>query len=271
MKITRKRIIIGAVIAAAVMAVCFFCLKDVKTKSYDEKPSINAENKSEEKPKDIELPGGITDSGGNAAGNEESENGAAKNVIGGSEKTLPESGAENEKESIKAPQKKTEEQKEVKGKKKKGEVPESVQNKQLSCTLSVRCDTILDNIKALNPEKIELVPKNGVIFEARSVVFYEGESAFNVLLREMKKNKIHLEFVNTPIYNSAYIEGIANLYELDCGELSGWLYSVNGSFPNCGCSRYKLKNGDKLEFVYTCDLGADVGAVFKEGEGQRDE
>ena len=26
----------------------------------------------------------------------------------------------------------------------------------------------------------------------------------------------------TPIYNSAYIEGIHNLYEFDCGSLSGW-------------------------------------------------
>ena len=39
--------------------------------------------------------------------------------------------------------------------------------------------------------------------------------------REMKKAKIHMEFRNTPIYNSAYIMGINNLYEFDVGELSG--------------------------------------------------
>ena len=41
-----------------------------------------------------------------------------------------------------------------------------------------------------------------------------------------------------------YIEGINNLYEFDCGEQSGWMYSVNGWFPNYGCSRYQLKDGD---------------------------
>lgn len=127
-----------------------------------------------------------------------------------------------------------------------------------TCTLSVRCDTILNNMDWLNPEKVELVPEDGVIFPATEVTFYEGESVFNVLQRELKKAKIHMEFTDTPMYNSAYIEGINNLYEFDCGEQSGWMYSVNGWFPNYGCSRYQLQDGDVVEWVYTCELGADV-------------
>lgn len=141
----------------------------------------------------------------------------------------------------------------------------TVTDRKMSCTISVRCDTILNNMKALDPEKIELVPEDGVIFPASKVTFYEGESVFNVLLREMKKNKIHMEFVNTPINNSAYIEGINNLYEFDCGELSGWMYKVNDWFPNYGCSRYQLKEGDVVEWVYTCDLGRDVGGYYSAG------
>ena len=128
-----------------------------------------------------------------------------------------------------------------------------------TCTLSVRCDTILNNIGNLNPEKVELVPENGVILAATTVTFYEGESVFNVLQREMRRAGIHMEFVNTPIYNSAYIEGINNLYEFDCGNLSGWMYKVNDWFPNYGCSRYQLKQGDVIEWIYTCDLGRDIG------------
>jgi hypothetical protein len=135
----------------------------------------------------------------------------------------------------------------------------------LTCTLSVRCDTILDNISWLDPEKAELVPPDGVIFPAASVTFYEGESVFDVLRREMKRAGIHLEFANTPMYNSAYIEGINNLYEFDCGELSGWMYKVNDWFPNYGCSRYALKDGDVVEWVYTCSLGVDVGGYYSVG------
>lgn len=141
----------------------------------------------------------------------------------------------------------------------------TITDKKMTCTLSVRCDTILKNISWLDPEKVELVPEDGVIFAAQKVTFYEGESVFNLLQREMKKNKIHMEFMNTPIYNSAYIEGIHNLYEFDCGELSGWMYQVNGWFPNYGCSRYQLKEGDVVEWVYTCDLGRDVGGFYSTG------
>lgn len=132
-------------------------------------------------------------------------------------------------------------------------------DKKMTATLTVRCDTLLNNMDRLNPEKVELVPADGVIFPATSVTFYEGESVFNLLQREMKKNKIHLAFKNTPIYNSAYIQGIHNLYEFDGGDLSGWTYRVNGWFPNYGASRYQLKEGDVVEWLYTCDLGRDVG------------
>lgn len=140
-----------------------------------------------------------------------------------------------------------------------------IENKELTCTLSVRCDTILDNIKGLDKEKQDLVPSDGVILKEQTVKFYDGESVFDVLQREMKNNKIHMEFVNTPMYNSAYIEGICNLYEFDCGELSGWMYKVNDWFPNYGCSRYRLQQGDKVEWVYTCNLGVDVGGYSATG------
>ena len=128
-----------------------------------------------------------------------------------------------------------------------------------SCTISISCATILDNLDLCDPEKKELVPEDGWILEPMTVTFYEGESVFNVLQRTCKQQKIHMEFEDTPMYNSAYIEGIHNLYEFDVGELSGWMYSVNDWFPNYGCSRYQLQDGDIVEWVYTCDYGADVG------------
>lgn len=121
-----------------------------------------------------------------------------------------------------------------------------------ACTLTVSCEEILSHMDKLNPDKVDLVPSNGMIFSSSNVGFKDGESVFDVLQREMRENKIHMEFVNTPSTNSAYIEGINNLYEFDCGERSGWMYKVNGEYPNVGCSQYKLKPGDVVEFVYTC-------------------
>ena len=131
--------------------------------------------------------------------------------------------------------------------------------KSYTCTFSIECSTILNNLADLDPDKRELVPSNGVILAPTKVTFYEGESVFDVLQRVCKEKGIHLESSWTPIYNSAYIEGIHNLYEFDCGELSGWMYRVDGWYPNYGCSRYQLKDGEKVEWRYTCDLGKDVG------------
>ncbi len=131
--------------------------------------------------------------------------------------------------------------------------------KKYTCTFSIECSTILNNLKDLDPDKRELVPSNGVILAPTKVTFYEGESVFDVLQRVCKEKCIHLESSWTPIYNSAYIEGIHNLYEFDCGELSGWMYRVDGWYPNYGCSRYQLADGEVVEWRYTCDLGNDVG------------
>lgn len=127
------------------------------------------------------------------------------------------------------------------------------------CTLSIDCKTILNNMDRLNKEKQSVMPPDGIIMKPRRVLFYEGESVFDILLRETKKESIQMEYRATPMYNSNYIEGIHNLYEFDCGELSGWMYKVNGWYPNYGCSRYLLKDGDVVDWRFTCDLGRDVG------------
>ena len=140
-----------------------------------------------------------------------------------------------------------------------------ITSEELHCTISIDCASILDNMDKCDKNKRELVPEDGWILEPTEVVFYQGESVFHVLKRTCKQMGIHMEFENTPIYNSAYIEGIHNLYEFDVGDLSGWMYSVNGWYPNYGCSRYALKDGDIVEWRYTCDLGFDVGGGYSIG------
>lgn len=132
--------------------------------------------------------------------------------------------------------------------------------KTFTATLTIKCDTILQNMDSFNKDKLEVLPADGIIISKEKVDFYSGQSVYDVLKNETKKRKIHMESTFTPLYNSAYINGINNIYEFDCGELSGWLYRVNGKFPNYGCSKYILKNGDVIEFLYTCNLGKDVGS-----------
>lgn len=134
---------------------------------------------------------------------------------------------------------------------------------QNTCTMLIECSTILEHKQKLKAGSEKLVPKDGIIYRKKEVTFKKGDSVFDILLREVKKNKIHMEYSDNAAYKSSYIEGINNLYEFDCGELSGWMYCVNGKYPNYGCNRYIIKRGDQIEWHYTCDLGRDLKAGIK--------
>lgn len=133
------------------------------------------------------------------------------------------------------------------------------QKTETTCRISINCSTVFDHSEDLDPNVLAILPKDGVILPSTEVTFKEGETAFDVLLRETKNHKIQMEYSSTPAYKSAYIEGIANLYEFSCGELSGWHYRVNGAYPSYGSSQYTLKDGDVVEWIYSCDLGRDIG------------
>lgn len=140
------------------------------------------------------------------------------------------------------------------------------ENKTVS--LSISCKTVFDNWDLLdeNLKEGDYIPKDGVVLPLTEVVLQEGDTVFDVLSRVVREKRIQMEYegADNNSYGTAYIEGINYLYEFSCGHLSGWMYRVNGDFPNVGCSNYILKDGDVIEWVYTCDLGKDVGGEFKE-------
>ena len=132
------------------------------------------------------------------------------------------------------------------------------------CTISIECSSILDNMEDLKETKKEFVPSDGWILKETEVSFKGGETAFDVLKQICGEQGIHMASRYTPLYKSYYVEGINQLYEFDCGKNSGWMYSVNGKYPNYGCSSYRLEDGDKIEWRYTCNLGSDVGDQYAE-------
>ena len=101
-------------------------------------------------------------------------------------------------------------------------------------------------------KKKETYLKGGTILSETSIEFKDGETVLDLLIRIGKNNRIKID------RNGSYINGINNIMEKDCGDLSGWMYSVNGEFPSYGANSYKLKKGDKVRWLYTCDLGKDL-------------
>ena len=133
-------------------------------------------------------------------------------------------------------------------------------------TISIRCDTVLSNLDDLDPalKQGDYIPSDGVILPPTEYVLRPGDTVFDILDRAVRYNKIQMEYQGSDenSYGSVYIRGINYLYEFSCGPLSGWMYRVDGEYPNFGCSKYELKDGQNIEWIYTCDLGEDVGCEW---------
>ena len=127
----------------------------------------------------------------------------------------------------------------------------------ISVTIRISCETILNkDIK----DKKHFV-ENGIILDLTKYMMSDGDTAFDVLNKAIRDNDIQMEYTGG---KNPYVEGINYLYEFDYGELSGWMYKVNDEYFGTGCGSYRVKDGDKVEFLYTCDLGRDIGNEYKE-------
>ncbi len=121
-----------------------------------------------------------------------------------------------------------------------------------TCTVTITCEDILDNLEDLKKEKYPFIPKDGIIIRSIRIPLSEGDTVYDVTRRACTDAGIQLEAAYTPVYGSYYVEGINQLYEFDCGSQSGWIYTVNGESPDFGCSDYRLREGDKIKWNYTC-------------------
>lgn len=115
---------------------------------------------------------------------------------------------------------------------------------------SIRCDT------AVGLEGAEEIPADGVILEQTAMPIAAGDTVFDVLTDAARAYEISVEHSGGA--GMRYVSGIAQLYEFAFGDLSGWVYHVNGAAPSESCDACVLQDGDTVEWRYTCDLGEDL-------------
>lgn len=131
-------------------------------------------------------------------------------------------------------------------------VPSPKDERRSECFLQITCSEALAHMDKLKESVKKVIPSDGIILQG-TVAFEEGDTAFDVLKAACADQNILLDYVFTPGFSTYYIKGINHLYEFDCGDESGWMYSVNGKNPDYGCSQYKLGKGDRVIFYYTCE------------------
>ncbi len=112
------------------------------------------------------------------------------------------------------------------------------------CSISFTIDAHTIDADAIFPETTLYVAKDSTVFD---------------ILREVcRTNNIQLDYENNSVYGLAYIKGINSIYEYDHGDLSGWMYRVNGELPGIGLGYYKVNEGDVVEILYSTNIGRDL-------------
>lgn len=126
-------------------------------------------------------------------------------------------------------------------------------DERITCTIEIRCDSLVENKKNAQESIWKYIPSNGQIMEKVSVKVDKGASVYDVLEKACKAKNVALDSDYTPMYKSYYVRGIGNIYEKQAGDMSGWIYKVNGKAPNRGASIFKVSDGDEISWRYTCD------------------
>lgn len=127
------------------------------------------------------------------------------------------------------------------------------ENEKITVTFSVDCHNAINYGILSQGSFAQVLPADGIILSTSAITVKNGESVMSALKKILKENRITFS-----ISSSGYVRMIGGLSEKNCGDLSGWMYKVNGVFPSVSTKSYPLKDGDKVEFVYTCNLGGDV-------------
>ena len=141
------------------------------------------------------------------------------------------------------------------------------ENKDVSGEKQDKLDATEDipsvTLSIVGPEDI------GIILKQTEVKIEEGETVLDVLKKAAQENNIPISVRGRK--SAAYVEGIDNLFEFDRGAKSGWVYRVNGGLSNKSAGAFTVKAGDVIEWIYTLDLGRDVGDVSADPGGAPDE
>lgn len=122
--------------------------------------------------------------------------------------------------------------------------------KLVKCTVTIDCTKALANKDKIKENHEQYLNGNGMILDSTNVTVKQGETVYDALKKVCAEKSIPLNVKETKY--GCYIVGINNIDEKDCGQSSGWMYMVNGSYPNVSTNKYVVSNGDNIVFIYTC-------------------
>ena len=129
------------------------------------------------------------------------------------------------------------------------------QQPEINCSIEIDCGYIWNHEEDLLESKVEFVPQDGMILAETEVTVEQGDTAFDLLEEICDEQDIHLDAEDGSW--GKYVKGIGQIYGGDCGEMSGWMFKINGEYADVGSEVYELAEGDLISWVFICDYEID--------------
>ncbi|MCL2400206.1 MAG: S-layer homology domain-containing protein [Defluviitaleaceae bacterium] len=104
--------------------------------------------------------------------------------------------------------------------------------------------------------------QTGIFFAGEWFYLEPDETAYSLL----RRTGLNIRSRGNAALGGMYVESINGFGEFDDGPLSGWWYRVNGVRPTFSASMYNLQDGDRVEWVFTRDLGEDVDSNYNDND-----
>lgn len=132
-------------------------------------------------------------------------------------------------------------------------------NKTAACQFTVKGSSASSQKDKINISVDTYTANNQSIIDLTAINYQDGDTAWSATKRLFDEKGI--SYTYNPKKNG-YVSEINGVSEFDYGKQSGWMYSVNGEYPEIGCGAYELKAGDTIRWRYTLDLGKDLGVTI---------
>ena len=111
----------------------------------------------------------------------------------------------------------------------------------------------------------------GTVVSPTKVPFKQGENMAQVTKRLLDHLGMGMSYSGT-LTDGFYLGAISNfevdgtpyasMGEFDAGVGSGWMVTLNDWFINMSASEFAVKDGDSIQWKYTCQLGTDIGDSY---------
>ena len=115
---------------------------------------------------------------------------------------------------------------------------------KINITISIDCSKAVGH-KDLDKSVVLL---SAIVLDTTSMTVKNKTTALAATKQACSEHNIY--FYET----YGYVHKIGPIAERECGATSGWTYYVNDEFVNISSSAYRLKDGDKITWVYSPSL-----------------